>query len=95
MDLLFRALQDDTRRAILAMLKKRDMTAGEIAAAFAMSKPSISYHLDLLKQARLVSSRKEGQFVRYTLETTVLDEALGWILGLMQKPKRKTTHEPP
>jgi len=95
MDLLFKAIQDDTRRAILAMLKKRDMTAGEIAAAFTMSKPSISYHLDLLKQARLVSSKKEGQFVRYTLETTVLDEALGWILGLMQKPKRKTTHEPP
>jgi DNA-binding transcriptional ArsR family regulator len=95
MDLLFRALQDDTRRAILAMLKKRDMTAGEIAAAFAMSKPSISYHLDLLKQARLVSSRKEGQFVRYTLETTVLDEALGWILGLIQKPKNKANHELP
>ena len=88
MDLLFKALQDDTRRAILAMLRKRDMTAGEIAAAFAMSKPSISYHLDLLKQARLVSSSKEGQFVRYTLETTVLDEALGWILGLIQKPKK-------
>jgi DNA-binding transcriptional ArsR family regulator len=88
MDLLFKALQDDTRRAILAMLKKSDLTAGEIAAAFAMSKPSISYHLDLLKQARLVSSIKEGQFVRYTLETTVLDEALGWILGLKQKTRK-------
>ena len=91
MDILFKALQDDTRRAILAMLRERDMTAGEIAAAFSMSKPSISYHLDLLRQARLVSSKKEGQFVRYTLETTVLDEALGWIIGLLQNPKNKNS----
>ena len=91
MDILFKALQDDTRREILAMLKLRDMTAGDIAAAFSMSKPSISYHLDLLKQARLVSSVKEGQFVRYTLETTVLDEALGWILDLTHKSKKRKT----
>ena len=88
MDLLFKALQDDTRRKILNMLRERDLTAGEIAAAFHMSKPSISYHLDLLKQARLISSQKEGQFVRYTLESTVLDEALGWIIGLIS-PKHK------
>ena len=83
MDLLFRALQDDTRRKILAMLRERDLNAGEIAAAFRISRPSISYLLDLLKQAGLISSKKEGQFVRYTLETTVLDEALGWIIGLI------------
>ena len=89
MDLLFKALQDDTRREILNMLRERDLTAGEIAAAFDISKPSISYHLDLLKQARLISSKKEGQFVRYTLETTVLDEALGWFIGLISQQKKK------
>ena len=82
MDLLFKALQDDTRRKILNMLRERDMNAGDIAAAFNISKPSISYHLDLLKQAHLISSKKEGQFVRYSIETTVLDEAIGWIFSL-------------
>ncbi len=71
------------------MLKKRDLTAGEIAQAFEMSAPSISYHLDLLKHAQLVSAQKKGQFVTYSLETTVLDESLGWILDLMKKGKEK------
>jgi DNA-binding transcriptional ArsR family regulator len=53
-----------------------------------MSAPSISYHLDLLRQARLVSSRKNGQFVTYSLETTVLDDSLGWLLDLMKKGKK-------
>jgi DNA-binding transcriptional ArsR family regulator len=87
MDLLFKALQDPTRRSILEMLRRRDMNAGEIADAFNMSKPSISYHLDLLKQANLVSSRRDGQFILYTLETTVLDESLGWIIKLIEKRK--------
>lgn len=89
MNLLFKALRDPTRRRILEMLKERDLTVGEISEAFAMTTPSISYHLDLLKHAQLVSARKNGQFVTYSLETTVLDESLGWILDLMQKPKGK------
>jgi DNA-binding transcriptional ArsR family regulator len=87
MDLLFKALQDPTRRRILEMLKKRDLNAGEIAEAFKMSKPSISYHLDLLKQANLVSARRDGQFIVYSLETTVLDESVGWIINLVEKRK--------
>jgi ArsR family transcriptional regulator len=63
MNLQFKALQDETRRHILEMLRDRDLTAGEIADSFAMSAPSISYHLDLLRRAGLVSSRKQGQFV--------------------------------
>ncbi|HET7512261.1 MAG TPA: autorepressor SdpR family transcription factor [Chthoniobacterales bacterium] len=88
MNLLFKALHDPTRRRILEMLKKRDLTAGQIAQEFSMSAPSISYHLDLLRQARLVSSRKNGQFVTYSLETTVLDDSLGWLLDLMKKGKK-------
>jgi ArsR family transcriptional regulator, repressor of sdpIR and other operons len=88
LNLLFKALRDPTRRRILEMLKERDLTVGEISDAFAMSTPSISYHLDLLKHAQLVSARKNGQFVTYSLETTVLDESLGWLLGLIKKNKQ-------
>jgi ArsR family transcriptional regulator, arsenate/arsenite/antimonite-responsive transcriptional repressor len=87
MDALFKALQDPTRRRILEMLKKRDLNAGEIADAFRMTKPSISYHLDLLKQANLVSTRRDGQFIVYSLETTVLDESVAWIMDLLEKRK--------
>lgn len=89
MNLLFKALRDPTRRQILEMLQERDLNVGEISAAFEMSMPSISYHLDLLKNAQLVSARKNGQFVTYSLETTVLEDSLGWILQLMKKRKGK------
>ena len=89
MNLLFKALRDPTRRRILEMLKERDLTVGEISDAFAMTTPSISYHLDLLKHAQLVSAKKNGQFVIYSLETTVLEDSLGWLVGLMKKEKGK------
>jgi DNA-binding transcriptional ArsR family regulator len=85
MNLLFRALNDPTRRQILEILREGDLTAGEIADRFEMTKPSISHHLDLLKQAELVSSEKRGQFICYSLNTTVLDELLSWIFTL-KKP---------
>ncbi|MBG8554224.1 winged helix-turn-helix transcriptional regulator [Hymenobacter lutimineralis] len=80
MNALFKALNDPTRRAILEMLRERPCTAGEIADAFQFSKPTISHHLDLLRQADLVASEKQGQFVLYTLNMTVMDELLGWLL---------------
>jgi DNA-binding transcriptional ArsR family regulator len=89
LNLLFKALRDPTRRRILEMLKERDLTVGEINVAFDMTAPSISYHLDLLKHAQLVSARKNGQFVTYSLETTILDESLGWLLDLIKKKKGK------
>ena len=89
MNLLFKALRDPTRRRILEMLKKHDLTVGQISDAFEMSTPSISYHLDLLKHAQLVSARKKGQFVTYSLETTVLNDSLGWILDLIKSGKTK------
>lgn len=84
---LFKALNDPTRRAILEMLKKKDMTAGDIADHFNISKPSISHHLDLLKQAGLVVSVKEGQFIYYSINTTVLNEMLKWLLQFSTKTK--------
>ncbi len=84
---LFKALNDPTRREILDLLKEKDLTAGEIADQFNISKPSISHHLDLLRQAGLVVSVKEGQFILYSLNTTVMDEMLTWIIGLQSKKK--------
>lgn len=80
MNLLFKALNDQTRRDILELLKEKDLTAGEIADHFNISKPSISHHLDLLKQAGMVDAEKKGQFVMYSLNTTVVDEVLKWVL---------------
>ncbi len=88
MNAIFKALNDPTRREILELLKAKDLTAGEIADQFNISKPSISHHLDLLRQAGLVVSVKEGQFVYYSLNTTVMDEMLKWIINL-QSPKTK------
>jgi DNA-binding transcriptional ArsR family regulator len=89
LNLLFKALRDPTRRRILEMLKERDHTVSEIGDAFDMSLPSISYHLDLLRNAGVVSARKNGQFVTYSLDTTVLEDSLGWLLQLIEKPKAK------
>mgnify|MGYP005986561989 FL=1 len=82
MNSLFKALNDETRRKILDLLKEKDLSAGQIAAAFDISKPSISHHLVLLKQADLVSSVKNGQFVIYSLNTNVLEEVMQWIMNL-------------
>ena len=87
---LFKALNDPTRRQILELLKEKDLTAGEIADQFNISKPSISHHLDLLRQAGLVVSVKEGQFICYSLNTTVMDEMLKWLINLnSQKNKQQ------
>lgn len=85
MNALFKALNDKTRREILEHLKKGDLTAGEIADKFNISKPSISHHLDLLKQAGLVQSSKDGQYVYYSLNTTVMDEIVKWFVGFKNK----------
>ena len=78
MNNLFKALNDSTRRQILDLLKEKDLTAGEIAEAF-----DISNHLDLLKNAGLVSSERDGQFIVYSLDTTALEEATQWLFKLM------------
>lgn len=84
----FKALSDKTRREILKMLNEKDMNAGEIAEHFNMSKPSISKHLDILREAELISSEKRGQFVIYSINTSVIKEVLGGVLGNIQKIKK-------
>ncbi|GAA4844480.1 autorepressor SdpR family transcription factor [Algivirga pacifica] len=82
MNNIFKALNDATRREILEMLKERDMTAGEIAEQFSISKPSISHHLDILKRADLVYSEKKGQFVYYSINTSIVEDLLQWVINL-------------
>jgi DNA-binding transcriptional ArsR family regulator len=85
MNNLFKALNDPTRRRILQMLQDSDLSAGEIAEDFDISKPSISHHLDILKQAKLISSKRDGQFIRYSINTTVLEEAANWLLEILNQ----------
>ncbi|MBN9380462.1 MAG: winged helix-turn-helix transcriptional regulator [Chitinophagaceae bacterium] len=87
MNIVFKALNDSTRREILELLQDKDLTAGQIADQFSISKPSISHHLDLLKQAGLVVSVKQGQFIYYSLNTTVVEEILKWFLRFKNKKK--------
>jgi DNA-binding transcriptional ArsR family regulator len=89
LNLLFKALNDPTRREILELLKSRDLTAGEIADRFHISWPSVSHHLELLKRAGLVISEKEGQYVYYSINTTVMDEILRWMMQFSSKKINK------
>ncbi|NNV55302.1 autorepressor SdpR family transcription factor [Limnovirga soli] len=87
MNLLFKAMNDATRREILELLRDRDLTAGQIAEQFNMSWPSVSHHLELLKRAGLVVAVKEGQYVFYSINTTVMDEMLKWLMQFTKKKK--------
>ena len=89
MNSIFKALNDETRRQILELLREKDLSAGEIVENFDMSGPSISHHLDLLKQAGLVSTTKNGQFIYYSLNTTVVDEIMSWLLQFKNKKRKK------
>lgn len=77
----FKALSDPTRRKILELLSEKDMTAGEIADCFNMTKPSISHHLSILKNANLVMDGRNGQNIIYSLNITVFQEVMKWVLN--------------
>lgn len=78
----FKALADPTRREILRLLRKREMTAGEIAERFDTTKPTLSHHFAVLKEADLVTSRREGQIIWYGLNTTVLEDVIAWAIDV-------------
>ena len=84
-DKLFKALSDRTRRGIVTLLRERDMTAGDIASHFNMSKPSISEHLKILKNADVVFSEKQGQFVVYSLNATVFHDMISFFMNLVDR----------
>src|SRR5689334_22812095 len=78
----FKALADPTRREILRLLRKREMTAGELAERFEMTKPTMSHHFAVLKEADLVTSRRDGQTIWYGLNTTVLEDVIAWAIDV-------------
>ena len=78
----FKALSDKTRREILGLLKNGPMTAGDIASRFDMSFATVSHHLSILKEADLVSDTKDGKYINYELNSTVVDEIIAYIYEL-------------
>jgi ArsR family transcriptional regulator len=84
----FRALADPTRREILGLLRQGEMTAGALAEKFDMTKPSMSHHFAVLKEADLITSRREGQQIWYGLNTTVVQDILAWAMHLMEDGRK-------
>jgi len=80
---VFKALGDPTRRRILELLCDRDLTPTEILRELNITQPTLSHHLDILKRANLVTSEREGQFIRYSLNMGVLEMALKYIMGFL------------
>jgi DNA-binding transcriptional ArsR family regulator len=78
---VLKALADPTRREVLRLLSGGERTAGELASSFDMTKPSMSHHFTVLKDADLVTTRREGQQVFYALNTTVLEDVLTRLWG--------------
>jgi DNA-binding transcriptional ArsR family regulator len=88
-NLIFKALADPTRREILRLLRNREMTAGDLAERFDMTKPTMSHHFALLKEADLIGSRREGQTIWYGLNTTVLQDVVAWAMDLSRPDNKK------
>ena len=84
----FKALADPTRREILRLLRSGEKSAGELADHFGISKPSMSHHFAVLKQADLIASRRSGQQIYYALNTTVVEDLLTAVWGLFSSAER-------
>ena len=85
---VFKALADPTRREILALLGNREMTAGELAEHFDMTKPTMSHHFAVLRDADLIRSRRDGQQIWYSLNTTVVQDVMRWTLDMIENAER-------
>ena len=86
----FKAIADPNRRKILTLLRREGtLSAGDLAKQFEISLPGLSEHLKVLREAGLVSSRKEKQFVYYTLNTTVFEDVIGWFTEVFSKKEVK------
>lgn len=89
-DSFFKAIADRSRRRILFLLRgKSSLTAGEIASHFEMTKASLSDHLKVLRNAGLVSAAKRGQFVHYSLNTSVFEDIMSWLTDILDKSEEK------
>lgn len=90
----FKALADPTRREILRLLARGEQTAGELSERFDMSKPSVSHHFSVLKEADLIRSRRDGQKIVYSLNTTVAQDMVTWMWDLFGKPNSRRGEKP-
>jgi ArsR family transcriptional regulator len=89
MNLVFKALSHPVRRQIVDMLREGPLSSGDIAAAFDMAWPSVTGHLTALKEAGLLEAERYGTTVRYRLNISAAEEALGFLLGVVQPLKRR------
>ena len=88
MNEVFRALGDPTRREILRLLRRADMTAGELAERFPLAKSTLSGHFNVLRQARLIVSERRGTTILYSLNLSAFEEAMSAVLDLLE-PRRR------
>ncbi len=86
----FKALADPTRREILRLLRRGEMRAGDLAEHFDMTKPTMSHHFAVLKEADLLTSRRDGQQIWYGLNTTVVQDLMSWAIDLLRGTQEKT-----
>jgi ArsR family transcriptional regulator, arsenate/arsenite/antimonite-responsive transcriptional repressor len=84
-----RALADPTRREILRALRSGDLSAGDIAARFDMTAPSISHHLNVLKDAGLVTAARNGRHIIYSLNSTTLQDVMAELMEFVQSREKK------
>ena len=83
---IFKAIADPQRRKILKLLQNGPMSAGQIASAFDITKASLSYHFNILKQAELVRCERRAQEQVYSLNTSVFEDAAATLLDLFRQP---------
>ncbi len=81
-DAVFRAMADPTRREILRLLRRRDMTAGEIAGRFPLARSTLSGHFNVLKAAGLIQAERRGTGIIYSLNLSVFEEVVAFLMGL-------------
>ncbi len=86
MDSVFKALADPTRRRILELLKKEAMTPGELLPHFDITGASLSHHLHILMEADLISQQKKGQQRVYTINLSIFEQVMHWLMSMERKP---------
>ena len=86
---IFMALSDPTRREIVQCLRKKDMTPSDLLERIQVTQPTLSHHLDILKRADLIEGTREGQFIRYTLNMTVFEMAIEFMMTTTTRRKIK------
>ncbi|MBT3315383.1 MAG: winged helix-turn-helix transcriptional regulator [Anaerolineae bacterium] len=90
---VYKALSDPTRRKILQLLREQDMNAGEIAQHFDSTKPTLSRHFSVLQEADLIQGNRQGNFIIYRLNVTVLEEAMWAMMDMFGLELRGNENE--